>query len=383
MSNSTALPRSRNLIHKPGLSGKVKAGINSIIHGENLQVLDVISPSLERKVTCIYIDPPYNNQEEYNHYDDRLDHETWLNEIKVRIQKLVPLLNKNGSLWISIDDAQLHYLKVLADEILGRDKFITTIAWEHRRTRENRKVFSHNHEYILLYAIDPSAFKKYRNGLPLSQSVISRYKNPDNDPRGLWQSISANVQAGHATQSQFYEITGPTGIVHAPPPGRCWVYTKKRMDVEISSGNIWFGKDGDGVPRIKKFQSDSKVGLTPLTLWKADDVGTTRDAKKHILALFKDKPVFETPKPETLIHQIIYIATNPNDIVLDAYLGSGTTSAVAHKMGRRYVGIEQNSDAALLCASRLKQVIDGEQGGISNQVNWKGGGGFTFFKFAD
>jgi adenine-specific DNA-methyltransferase len=209
--------------------------------------------------------------------------------------------------------------------------------------------------------------------------VKDRYKNPDKDPRGSWQSVSANAQAGHATSSQFYTLIAPNGKRHEPPEGRCWLYTKEKMDVEISNGNIWFGKDGNGAPRIKKFLSDVTKGLTPETLWFADDVGTNDFAKKHLLSLFKEEGLFDTPKPEELIARVIHISTNPSDLVLDSFLGSGTTAAVAHKMGRRYIGIEMGEHAKTHCIPRLQKVIEGEQGGISESVNWQGGGGFSFY----
>jgi len=367
----------------PSLSMPPRGTSNTIIRGDNLQVLTALNDQFQGLVRCIYIDPPYNNQEEYVHYTDTLDHETWLADISLRIAALKPLLASNGSLWISIDDRELHYLKVAADQILGRERFVTTIVWEHRTSRENRNTFSNNHEYILVYASDPSAFKAFRSGLPPTSAILARYKNPDSDPRGPWQSVTASVQAGHATQSQFYVLTSPSGRRHSPPNGRCWVYTKKRMQAEIANNNVWFGKNGDAVPRLKKFLGHDRAEVTPATLWTAAEVGTTQHAKKQVLALFPGGPVFDTPKPEQLINRVLQIATRPGDLVLDAYLGSGTTCAVAHKTGRRYIGIERGSRAAALCSRRLKRVVSGEQGGISTEVKWCGGGGFDFFKVTE
>lgn len=353
---------------------------NLIIQGENMTVLDSISSSYLGRVRCIYIDPPYNNQERYTHYDDDLDHETWLENITLRLARLSDFLREDGSIWISIDDREVHYLKVTADRLFGRKNFISTIVWQQRTTRENRKVFSNNHEYVLVYAKNARLFRDMRNLLPVTSVVADRYKNPDNDPRGPWQSVSANVQAGHATPSQFYEVVAPNGKRHSPPPGRCWAYNKARMKEEISKDNVWFGRDGNGVPRLKRFLKESASGLTPHTLWSATEVGTNDSAKKHQLELFPRKSVFETPKPEGLIHRILQIATNSNDLVLDAYLGSGTTAAVAHKMSRRYIGIESGTHAITHCVQRLRQVVDGEQGGISKNVGWSGAGGFDFYR---
>jgi adenine-specific DNA-methyltransferase len=343
-------------------------------------VLAHLAPALRGAVRCIYIDPPYNNQERYAHYHDALSHAAWLANLGERLEQLAPLLREDGSLWISIDDREVHYLKVAADAVLGRENFVSTVVWQQRTTRENRKVFSNNHEYLLVYAKDARRFRQARNPLAPSSDLLSRYKNPDGDARGPWQSVSANVQAGHGTASQFYVLVAPNGRRHEPPKGRCWVYSQRRMQQEIHARNVWFGKDGNGVPRLKRFLSESQPGLTPETLWTAAEVGTNDSAKKHLLQLLPDDTVFETPKPEALLHRILHIATHPGDLVLDAYLGSGTTAAVAHKMGRRYVGIEEGRQAVTHCFTRLRHVVEGERGGISEQVGWSGGGGFEFFR---
>lgn len=352
---------------------------NIIIYGDNSVALDILKEHFSNQVKCIYIDPPYNNCEKYTYYNDNKQHEVWLEKITKVLYNLKPFLREDGSLWISIDDNEVHYLKVAADRVFGRKNFITTIVWQQRITRENRRVFSNNHEYILVYARDPQKFKFSRNLLPPSEEMVSRYKNPDNDPRGPWQSVSANVQAGHAVKSQFYEIVAPNGKKHLPPNGRCWVYNKARMEQEIQKNNIWFGIDGNGVPRIKKFLPQNNFGKTPETLWMGKDVGTNKMAKKHLLSLFPKKLPFDTPKPEQLIKRILDIATNKGDLVLDAYLGSGTTTAVAHKMGRRYIGIEIGEHILDHVVPRMNNVIAGEIGGISNEVDWQGGGGFNFY----
>ena len=353
---------------------------NSIVQGENLRVLHELQSQYAGLVRCVYIDPPYNNQEQYRHYRDTGSHEAWMEMITSRLRAIKPLLSKDGSLWISIDDHEVHYLKVAADEIYGRENFVTTVTWQQRTSRENRKSFSNNHEYLLVYAIDQKKFREKRNLLPASAALLARYKNPDSDPRGPWQSVSANVQAGHATAAQFYDLVSPSGIVHRPPEGRCWVYAREKMQREISSGNIWFGKSGRGVPRIKRFLKSSKVGLTPETLWLACDVGTNDDAKKQLLNLFPEEGVFDTPKPERLIRRVLEIATEPGDLVLDAFLGSGTTTAVAHKLNRRYIGIERGKHAVTFCSARQRLVVQGESTGISNEIQWRGGGGFDFYR---
>jgi len=352
---------------------------NLIIKGDNHKILDILKDKYSKKIKCIYIDPPYNNKEKYNHYNDNEGHKKWLDNISSTLKQLRKFLTENGSIWISIDDNEMHYLKVEADKIFQRKNFVNTIIWEHRTTRENRTAFSNNHEYILVYAKNIAKFKKSINKINSKSDLLKRYNNPDNDPRGPWQSVSAHVQAGHAVKSQFYNITAPNGKIHKLPNGRCWAYNEQKMNSEIKNGNIWFGKDGNGVPRLKKFLNNMSLLINPQTLWTSELVGTTDMAKKQILNLFKDKLVFDTPKPEKLIKLILEIATNERDLVLDCYLGSGTTTAVAHKMNRMYVGIEKESKIINYILCRMNKVIEGDKTGISKEISWKGGGGFSYY----
>lgn len=357
---------------------------NILIHGDNKDVLSELWPEYANRIRCIYIDPPYNNGETYHYYDDNNTQGDWLRNIRRVLNLLKPLLSKDGSIWISIDDSEMAYLRVEADRIFGRENFAGTIIWQQRKSRENRAVFSCNHEYILVYAKDIKEFKKKRNLLPVDEDFInSKYKNPDNDPRGPWQSVTANVQSGHAVPSQFYTVVSPTGVRHDPPKGRCWIYNEERMKREIAEGNIWFGKDGSNTPRVKKFLRDAKIGLTPETIWLADEVGTSDSAKKQLMTLFPDKEnIFETPKPEELLKRIIEIASDEGDYVLDCYIGSGTTIATAHKLSRHYIGIEIGDQMSELVVKRMNKVIEGENSGISELVGWQGGGDFVFYNFA-
>lgn len=351
------------------------SNIHAIIHADNTVALEDIKNTFHKCIDCIYIDPPYNNGENYNYYKDNISHKDWLKSMERVLSLMWDILKDDGSIWISIDDGEMHYLKVMCDELFGREKFITTIVWQQRNTRENRKVFSNNHEYLLVYAPNPTLFKKRRNLLPITDEILGRYSNPDNDPRGPWQSITANVQAGHAVPSQFYEIIAPNGKKHNPPQGRCWAYNQERMNREIQEGNIWFGKDGNGVPRIKKFISNSVKGVVPETLWTSEFAGTNKEAKNHLQKLkVYNKELFDTPKPERLIKRVLEIATDENDIVLDGFLGSGTTAATAHKMNRNYIGIEENFDTCSYIMARMDKVIQGEKGGISSEIKWTGGG---------
>lgn len=360
--------------------GSAGVSKNKIIHGDNISALLDLRGEYLGEVKCIYIDPPYNNGEQYTHYMDDRTHLDWVEMMKRVLGSLKSFLRGDGSIWISIDDGEVHYLKVIADTVFGRDNFITTIVWQQRTTRENRKIFSNNHEYILVYALDKKSFYATANKLPVTEEILSRYKNPDNDPRGAWQSVSANVQAGHAVASQFYDIVSPSGKIHYPPNGRCWAYNKDRMLKEIKENNIWFGAKGDGVPRVKKFLAKDKIKVSPETLWMAEECGTNKSAKKHMLSMFPDDPVFDTPKPEQLIKRVLDIATNQGDLVFDVFLGSGTTPAVCHKMDRQYVGIEAGDHVVDFVVERLRKVIAGESGGISKEILWSGGGSFDFYK---
>jgi adenine-specific DNA-methyltransferase len=357
---------------------------NRLIFGDNLLALKALEQDFTGKIKCIYIDPPYNTGTAFEHYDDSLEHSTWLSLIRDRLSLLRNLLTKDGSLWISIDDNEAHYLKILCDEVFGRTNFVATVIWEKRKSRENRRVFSFNHDYVLVFAKDKLLFEAVRNPIALNDQVLARYKNPDNDPRGPWQSVSANAQAGHATPSQFYSLKLPSGRLIEPPKGRCWLYTTDRMEEEIRAGNIWFGLDGDNAPRIKKFLNQSSdQGLTPETIWPAAEVGTNDEAKKNLIEILPEAPVFDSPKPEQLLERVIYIATKPGEWVLDSFAGSGTTGATAHKMGRRWIMVELGDHCHTHVIPRLQKVIDGtDQGGISKAVNWKGGGGFRYHRLA-
>lgn len=353
-----------------------------LINGDNVEVLDSLTEVLNGKVSCIYIDPPYNTGESFAWYSDFSNHEVWVKKITLVLKKLKSLLNPAGSIWISINDMEMPYLRIACDKVFGRESFIATIIWQQKNTRDNRKIFSNNHEYVVVYSPNPRLFKEKRNLVQAPSDLTERYFNPDNDPRGPWQSISLNVQDGHAVSSQFYEITTPSGRKVSPPKGRCWAYNQEKMDREIAANNIYFGKNGNAVPRRKKFLSDSSMKVVPETIWLTNYAGTTQDAKKQLVSLrLSDDPLFDTPKPEKLIWRILSIATQEDDIVLDAYLGSGTTCAVAHKMGRNYIGIEINSALFNYATKRMDKVISGDKTGISKDVYWTGGGEYQVIKF--
>lgn len=353
---------------------------NMLIHGDNLLALRALEKEYMGKIKCIYIDPPYNTGSAFEHYDDNMEHSQWLNLMRPRLGILWNLLCEVGSIWISIDDDERDYLKVLCDEVFGRQNFLASIVWQKRYSRENREAIGDSHEYILIYVKNKELFKNTRNYLPLTDKQMKTYKNPDNDSRGPWQSVSLLAQGYRP--NQMYEIVAPNGKIHTPPAGNCWKIVESEYKKALADGRVTFGNDGNGVPRRKQFLSDAK-GLVPWTWWPQDEVGHTGESKGEVNALFGNDISFDTPKPERLIERIIHIATNPGDIVLDSFLGSGTTAAVAHKMGRRWIGIEMGEHAFTHCKVRLDKVIDGkDEGGITKAVNWQGGGGYHFYELA-
>lgn len=296
--------------------------------------------------------------------------------MKNRLEVAWDLLAEDGTIWISIDDSESHYLKVLADSVFGRENFLNEVIWQRAYAPVNlKKTFSRSHDAILVYAKNNSSEKEL-NKLPRDEVASNRYKNPDNDPRGVWQSD--NLSVGPAVESNIYEIITPSGRSVYPPEGRSWLFNKTRFREFLDDNRIWFGQDGNNVPRIKRFLSEVKDGVVAQTLWTYQEVGHNQDAKKEIKNLFEGQAVFGTPKPEKLIQRIIQLGSDEGDLILDFFMGSATTQAVAHKMNRQYIGIEQMDYIETVAVERLKKVIDGEQGGISKDVDWQGGGSFVY-----
>lgn len=364
---------------------------NMLIHGDNLLALKALESRYAGQVKCIYIDPPYNTGSAFEHYDDNLEHSQWLQLMRPRLEILKTLLAPDGSIWISIDDDEGHYLKILCDEIFGRGNFVNTIIWEKKYAPQgNSQWFTDSHDFVLVYAKNKASWSL--NLLPRSEAMNAKYKNPDNDPKGLWRPDNATISlSGGQRGAQYartgyceniYELKAPNGKTYLPPQGRCWYYPEARMMEAIAEGKIFFGKDGQGAPQLKRYMSEVKQGATAMTIWKRDEVGDNQEAKREVRE-FNAASVFATPKPERLVARILTLATNPGDLVLDSFLGSGTTAAVAHKMGRRYIGIEMGNHAYTHCKVRLDKVITGEdKGGITKSANWQGGGGYRFFELA-
>ncbi len=360
---------------------------NMLIQGDNLLALKGLLPFYRGRVKCIYIDPPYNTQSAFEHYDDKLEHSQWLSMMYPRLVLLRELLADNGSIWVSIDDNEGHYLKVLMDEVFGRKNFEqprkyfhANVIWQKRTSPDARLSLGAAHDNILVYAKNPDQLKL--NLVPLSGEKAKNFKNPDNDPRGAWASTDFTGQIGHATPNQFYTIITPAGKQFPPPNGRCWALAEDTFYKLVKEGRVWFGKTGNSKPRLMRYISEVE-GVTAWTWWPNTEVGHNQESKKEINALFGSDSAFETPKPERLIQRILQLGTNIGDLILDSFLGSATSAAVAHKMGRRYIGIEMGEHAQTHCIPRLQKVIEGEQGGISKAVNWQGGGGFRFFTLGD
>jgi len=350
---------------------------NMLIQGDNLQALKALLPMYAGKVKCIYIDPPYNTRSAFEHYDDNLEHSVWLSMMCPRLELLRELLAEDGSIWVSIDDNEAHYLKVMMDEVFGRKNFVTTVIWRKNYfSKSTARHFSEDHDYIVVYAKDGERWSP--NLMPRTAKQDKAYRNPDKDSRGPWKP--GDLSARNFYSLGTYPIKTPSGReIPGPPNAMYWRVSEMKLQELDEDNRIWWGKDGSNVPAIKRFLSEVKQGIVPQTWWSYEEVGHTQEAKKEIVVLFSDD-VFGTPKPERLIERVLHIATNPSDLVLDSFLGSGTTTAVAHKMNRRYIGIEMGDHAQTHCQPRLQKVVEGEQGGISQTVNWTGGGGFRFYR---
>ncbi|MFA6242834.1 MAG: site-specific DNA-methyltransferase, partial [Candidatus Hydrogenedentales bacterium] len=337
---------------------------NRLIFGDNLLALKALEQEFTGKVKCIPIDPPYNTGSAFTHYDDGVEHSLWLSLMRDRLAILRNLLTPDGSIWIAIDDNEAHYLKVLCDEVFGRDAFVTSIVWQKADSpRNSARQFSSDHDYILLFSRNANWTPQK---LARTEQANAIYSNPDNDPRGPW--LPGDPYANKPYSRGLYRIAGPTGREFSPPPGRFGRISEDKLRELDEDGRIWWGPKKDARPSIKRYLSE--VGdLVPRTLWTKEEVGSNRTSKNEMRALFPGSESFGTPKPERLIQRILEIATNPGDLVLDSFAGSGSTGAVAHKMGRRWIMVELGEHCHTHIIPRLKKVIDGEDpGGITEAV---------------
>ena len=348
---------------------------NMLIQGDNLDALKALIPYYAGRVKCIFIDPPYNTGSAFEHYDDNLQHSEWLSLMYPRLELLRDLLAEDGTIWMTIDDEESHYLKVICDEVFGRKNFIANAIWQKKYTVANdAKGFSDNHDHLLVFARNKEIVAL--NRLPRAAEMDKAYKNPDGHRKGVWKSTPLHAKSGTNTSSYTFR----NGITWQPPGGTFRRYNDDSMARMDEAKEIWFGQSGKSTPSRKTFLCELKnEGTPPKTIWLHDEVGHNHEAREEIKSIVP-QDVFSTPKPERLIDRILILATNPGDLVLDSFLGSGTTAAVAHKMGRKYIGIELGDHAGTHCVPRLQKVIDGEQGGISKACNWNGGGGFRFFR---
>lgn len=355
---------------------------NMLIHGDNLLALKALEtdPNVRGSVKCIFIDPPYNTGSAFEHYDDGIEHSLWLAMMRDRLELLWSLLSVDGSLWISIDDNEGHYLKVMCDQIFGRKSFISNIIWRTSDSSNNNVTqFSLDHNNLLVYAKNPNWRPNFLN----DPTKRKHFKNPDNDPRGPWFDGN-NVQNPGLRPNLQFDIIGPNGnIIKHPPNG--WRWSRATIEEKMNTGEIRFSPDGKRL--IRRTYLKDQGGLPPSSLWvDLEDTGHNRQAKYELKNLFPELPVtslFGTPKPERLIKKVFEISTNAGDLVLDSFGGSGTTGAVAHKMGRRWIMVELGEHAKTHIVPRMQKVIDGtDKGGVTEAAGWKGGGGYRFLKLA-
>ncbi len=363
-------------IGEPSLDG------NLIIHGDNLHALKALLPLYAGKVDCIFIDPPYNTGYEgwcYNDnvnapmikewlsanpvgIEDGLRHDKWCAMMWPRLRLLYELLAETGSLWMTIDDNEMHRGRALLDEIFGTGGFVACCVWQKRYSRENREAIGDVHDFILVYSKSPNAFKALRNKVDPTEDQLKVYKNPNNDPRGRWRGIPMTAQGYRP--NQMYSITTPGGAVHVPPEGRCWSMLETEYKALLDKNRIWFGEDNMGQPNVIRYV-DEVEGFVPWTWWPSDEVGHTDEAKKEMHKLFGRQDAFDTPKPLRLLRRIIQVATDKNALVLDSFSGSATTGhavldANARDGGsRRFVLVEMEDYADKLTAERVRRVIRG------------------------
>ena len=378
------------LLHDVATVGKVhpkkeRAKDNLLIRGDALHALTSLErlPEFAReyagKVKLVYIDPPFNTGQAFANYDDALEHSVWLTMFRDRLLQLKRLMSPDASIWVHLDDAEVHRARCVMDEVFGASNFIGTVIWQKADTvRNDAKKFSVSHDYLLVYSATEGWVV---NRLPRTEAMNDVYRNPDNDPRGPW--LAGTLISPSYRASGDFEVVTPSGKVHSVPKGTSWRVPRETFDRLLADNRIWFGKSGSSTPQRKLFLSEAKERVVD-TIWGVKEVGGNRQSKAESKKLFPNAAPFDTPKPERLIERVIQIATNVGDIVLDCFAGSGTTAAVAHKMGRRWITCEWSRDnTENYILPRLNKVVDGsDQGGISDNQGWQGGGGFRVLEVA-
>lgn len=379
---------------------------NMIIHGDNLDALKALLPRFEGRIKCIYIDPPYNTGNEKWVYNDNVNdprirawlgkvvgtegedlsrHDKWLCMMYPRLKLLQRLLHKTeGCIFISIDENEYANLKLICDEIFGNSHHIATFIWQKRYSRENREAIGDAHEYIIMYATDNQTFKEKRHLVPMSEEQAKVYKNPNNDPKGRWRGVPMTAQGFRP--NQMYPITDPKGNIHYPPEGRCWSTLESEFLKMRDSGRIYFGKNNSSQPSIIRYLSEVE-GVVPWTWLPSDEVGHTDGAKKEIFSILGKTNTFDTPKPESLIRHLLRICTDPGDIVLDSFAGSGTTAHAVLNMNkaddgnRKYILVEMEDYADSITAERVKRVIHGY--GEGKKAVEGTGGSFSYYELGE
>lgn len=376
-------PRLTDVLQLDLLDGAVPSEASNVLAvGDGLDVVEALaahSNVFARGVRLVYIDPPFNTHVNFRQYNDTMQRSKWLSMIYDRLLALRPYLTDDASVWVHLDDAEVHRARSVMDEVFGEQAFVASVIWQKKTTRDSRAAFSSNHDTILVYAPSgPKVWKTSRNLLAKDEQTL---RNRDNDPRGPW--ADAPFTAPGYRRAQQYDIVTPTGARLRPPRGRSWYATEETFQALLADERIWFPKDGAGSPRIKLFAHQLR-GLVPFTVWGSSDTGTNDDAKRHLMSLFPNIEVFDTPKPEELLERIIHIATNPDDLIVDIFAGSGTTPAVAHKMRRRWIAVERNPETVVtFTLPRLRKVRDGlDAGGVTANLAWPGGGDFVVAQVA-
>ena len=364
--------KEKSFSYEPTEKGAVEPTYdNMLIHGDNLLALKALEQDYTGKIKCIYIDPPYNTGNAFEHYDDGLEHSIWLSLMRDRLEILKRLLSNDGAIFISIDETEFPYLKVLCDEIFGRNNFIGNFIWQKKRGGGNdSRYIAIEHEYITCFAKDVDKLPDWHTDY--DEEYLKRYSEQDEKGKYFWDTLARPGLKNPI----IYEITAPDGTVIK----NGWVRSKKRFDEDVQNGEIRMVKKPDGTWSVQ-FKQYMGKGKKPRSLLV--DVAINSDAKQEMIELFGDARAFPYPKPEKLVRHILNLFTEPGDLVLDSFLGSGTTAAVAHKMGRRWIGVEMGDHVYTHCIPRLQKVIKGEDaGGVTKSTGWLCGGGFKFYELA-
>lgn len=391
------------------LTDKVSLHDNLIIQGDNLKALKALLPTYAGKVKCIYIDPPYNTGNESWVYNDNVNspmikewlgkvvdkedmtrHDKWLCLMMPRLKLLRELLSEDGAIFISCDDNEQHNLRILLDEIFGQQNFIQNIIWQKKFSPQNdAKYFSDNHDFLICYAKNKiegeQKFGWERNLISRSEEQDNRYSNPDNDPRGAWTSSDMTVKTYSADYD--YEVTTPSGKKIKPTKGRCWFTSKENFQKLVDDNRVWFGENGENVPRVKKFLSEVQDGIVPISIWLHTEVGHNQQAKQELKQLFNEVDLpFDTPKPVALIKRVIQLSTSEEDIILDSFAGSGTTAHAVLELNkeddgnRKFILVEQEDYANSITAERVRRVIKGVKTAKSELLKKGIGGSFSYFE---